>query len=134
MSEVRFLVEFEKAATATTGRFVRGFASVASVNGRPLVDHQGDIISLDELAKAAHRFVTEARVAKAMHAGKQIGDVVESVMIDDEFAKALGVTDPRRGWWVAMEIHDEDVRDQIRKGKLRAFSIGGRGRRSPVEA
>lgn len=122
---------FEKRDVA--GRYVRGWASVASKDGAPVKDFQGDVIAMDELRKAAHRFVTEARVAKAMHKGEPVGDVVESVLIDDEFAKALGVQDPRRGWWIGMEIHDPAVRKRVRSGELRAFSIGGKGRRTSME-
>lgn len=127
---VRF--DFEKADA--TGRFVRGWASVAVEDGVPVTDHQGDIVTVEELRKAAHKFICDHRVAKAMHAGSAVGEVVESVIIDDAFAKAVGMADGKRGWWIGMEIHDPQIQQQIRKGVLRAFSIGGRGRRTPVEA
>lgn len=116
-----------------TGRYVSGWASVASVDGAVIEDYQGDIISIDELRKAAHQFVCDARVAKAMHVGNPVGEVVESVIVDDDFANALGITDGKRGWWIGMQIHDPAVQEGVRKGKYRAFSIGGRGRRTPTE-
>ncbi len=128
-----FSINFEFTKTDVSGKFVRGWASVVSKAGVPVTDHQGDIIDIDEVRKAAHKFVSDARVAKAMHAGKPIGEVVESVIIDDDFAKALGVSDTRRGWWIGMQIHDSDIQKGVKTGKLRAFSIGGRGRRTPVE-
>jgi hypothetical protein len=131
---MRFSVNFEFEKADRSGRYVRGWASVVSVNGMPVEDYQGDVIEMDELRKAAHRFVTEARVAKAMHKGSQVGEVVESVLIDDAFANALGVTDPRRGWWIGMEVLDEGIRKRVRSGELRAFSIGGKGRRTKTEA
>lgn len=124
-------VSFDKAST--TGEFVRGWASVASVDGKPVTDYQGDIISIDELKKAAHQFVCDARVAKAMHKGNPVGEVVESVIVDDAFAKSLGITDGKRGWWIGMRINDPAVQDKVRKGQFSAFSIGGRGRRTPTE-
>lgn len=130
---MEFGLAFEFAKQDATGRFVRGWASVISDNGEVLTDHQGDIIEMTELRKAAHDFITNARVAKAMHKGDGVGTVVESVIIDDDFAKALGINDGRRGWWIGMEIHDPKIREQVRKGKLRAFSIGGRGRRKTLE-
>lgn len=129
-----FHINFEFAKSDTTGRYVRGWASVVTDAGVPVQDHQGDIIAIDDIRKAAHKYICDARVAKAMHTGQQVGEVVESVIIDDEFAKALGVTDQRRGWWIGMEIHHPDIQADVRKGKLRAFSIGGRGKRTPVEA
>ncbi|CAB4130448.1 Phage-like element PBSX protein, XkdF [uncultured Caudovirales phage] len=127
-------ISFEFQKVDATGRFVRGWASVVSDAGVPVTDVQGDRITIDELRKSAHRFVTDARVAKAMHAGSKVGEVVESVIIDDEFAKALGMTDTRRGWWIGMEIHDEGIQKRVRDKQLRAFSIGGRGRRTKVAA
>jgi Putative phage serine protease XkdF len=123
--------DFEKADTE--GRYVRGWASVVSVAGKDIEDHQGDLIDMSELRKAAHRFVTDARVAKAMHSGTQVGEVVESVIIDDAFVKAVGATTDMRGWWIAMEIKDEKIRKRVKSGELKAFSIGGRGKRNKME-
>lgn len=125
-------VEFTK--VDATGKVVAGWASVVTnSDGTPFEDHQGDIIAIDELKKAAHRFVSDARVAKAMHAGNPVGEVVESVIIDDTFAKNLGISDGKRGWWVVMKINDPDIQARVRSGELRAFSIGGKGRRTPSE-
>lgn len=126
-----FSFEFEKADNE--GRYVRGWASVISVNGKPVEDTQGDVIEMTEMRKAAHRFVLEARVAKAMHAGSQVGDVVESVIIDDEFVKAMGATTDKRGWWIGMQINSDSIRKRVKSGDLKAFSIGGSGRRQPME-
>lgn len=126
-----FTFEFQK--SDATGRYVRGWASVIEVDGNPVVDTQGDRIDMVELRKAAHDFVTNARAAKAMHDGDPIGDVVESVLIDDDFAKAQGISHGKRGWWIGMDVRDESVRKQVREGKLKAFSIGGSGRRTPAQ-
>lgn len=131
---MRFAVRFQFEKADSNGRYVRGWASVIEKDGEPVEDHQGDVIEMAELRKAAHRFVSNARVAKAMHKGQQVGDVVESVLIDDEFAKAVGMTDTRRGWWIGMEVLDEGIRKRVRSGELRAFSIGGKGRRTKMEA
>lgn len=129
--QIGITFEFEKANA--TGSFVRGWALVAEMNGAPVVDWQGDVVDISDLRKAAHEFVTNARVAKAMHAGSSIGEVVESVIVDDDFAKAFGIADTRRGWWIGMRIDSEDVRKRVRSGELRMFSIGGRGVRNKIE-
>lgn len=120
---------FEKSANSEGGKYVRGWASVVSMDGEPVEDFDGDRIEMAELRKAAHAFVKDHRVAKAMHKGTSVGEVVESVIIDDEFARAVGVDDTRRGWWIGMEITDEAVRKRVRDGELKAFSIGGQGKR-----
>ncbi len=128
----RFNVTIEKASV--TGRHVRGFASVVERDGAPVVDSEGDVIAMDDLRKAAHAFITTARVAKAMHKGSQVGEIVESVLIDEEFAKALGVSDTRRGWWIGMDVHDDSIAERVAKGEYRAFSIGGRGVRKEIQS
>lgn len=122
--------DFEK--SDSTGGFVRGWASVVQVNGEPVTDSQGDRISMADLQKAAHEFIVNARVAKAMHKGDAVGEVVESVIVDDAFVKAMGATTDKRGWWIGMQVHDEAIRKRVRAGELRAFSIGGRGKRQKV--
>lgn len=131
MSKISVGFEFQK--VDERGAYVRGWASVASVGGAPITDWQGDRISIDVIRKAAHQFVIDARVAKAMHSGSAIGEVVESIVIDDAVAETLGVTDSTRGWFIGMRIDDEGIRKRIRDGSLRAFSIGGRGRSVPIE-
>lgn len=128
-----FALTFDFQKADPTGRYVRGWASVIEQDGKPVEDWQGDVISMDELRKAAHGYITRARVAKAMHKGAQVGEVVESVIVDDDFCKAMGITDTRRGWWIGMQINDQQVQKQVRDGVLKCFSIGGKGKRKKIE-
>lgn len=130
---MKFGVTFDFEKSDKEGRYVRGWASVVSINGEAVTDTQGDMITMAELRKAAHRFVTDARVAKAMHRGDQVGEVVESVIIDDEFAKATGMSTDKRGWWIGMAVNDDNIRKRVKDGTLKAFSIGGRGKRKRIE-
>lgn len=123
--------QFEK--TSATGEFVSGWASVIEDDGELVIDFHDDAAEMSELRKAAHKFITNARQAKLLHKGNRIGEVVESVLIDDAFAEAHGIVHKKRGWWITMQVNDEDVRKRVRDGELRAFSIGGRGVRQPVE-
>ena len=132
MHPIGITFDFEK--SDSEGRYVRGWASVVSVDGKPVEDFQGDVISMDELRKSGHSFMLDARVAKAMHSGSTVGDVVESVMIDDEFVKAVGASTGKRGWWIGMIINDQNIRKRVKAGELKAFSIGGRGKRTKMEA
>lgn len=125
-------VAFEKADAS--GRYVRGWASVATVDGKTVEDADGDRIEIEELRTAAHRFITEARVAKMLHRGEPIGEVVESIIVDDAFCKAVGATTAKRGWFIGMEVHAEAVRKRVRAGELLAFSIGGKGKRARADA
>jgi hypothetical protein len=81
------------------------------------------------MEKAATDFMLNARQAKEMHRGEQIGEVVHSMPLTSEIAKALGIEMSREGWAIAMKIHDDGVWERIKSGKLKAFSIGGHAQR-----
>lgn len=129
--EFRAFVAFEKGAATVTGEFVRGWLSVThDENGKQVVDGADDRISIVELTKAAHRFVSStSRSGRVMHNGVDVGEFVESVIIDDDFAKAVGMTSKKRGWWGNFHVLDADIRKQAAAGKFKGFSIGGRGLR-----
>lgn len=122
--------EFEKAAG--DGSYIRGWANVSSINGEDVTDDEGDVIALADLRKGAHDFIMNCRVAKALHEGQQIGDIVESVIIDDAFAEAHGITHGKRGWWIGVAVNDSAVRKMIVGGTFKAFSIGGTGERTAI--
>jgi hypothetical protein len=106
-------------------RIVWGWASVVTEKGVPVVDKQGDVISPEEISKAATEFMLDVRVAKAMHEGEQVGHVVHSFPLTNELAKALGIQSEREGWIIAQKITDDDVWARVKSGELSAFSIGG---------
>lgn len=123
------------------GRFIRGWAYVAADENGRVVDYSGDILGgltvsegMQEVRKMAHDFIVDFRTARLVHKGKAIGEVVESVVIDDAFADALGAVTKRRGWWIGMRVDDETVQKRIRSGELKQFSIGGRGHRKALGA
>jgi len=106
-------------------RIVWGWASVVTEKGVPVVDKQGDVISPEEISKAATEFMLDVRVAKAMHEGEQVGHVVHSFPLTNELAKALGIQSEREGWIIAQKITDDETWARVKSGELSAFSIGG---------
>lgn len=113
-------------------RIVWGWASVVSIDGKPMVDRQGDIISPEVMTKAADNFMADVRTAKAMHEGGKIGEVIHSFPLTKALGEALGVYSALEGWVVAMKVHDDDVWNRVKSGELAAFSIGGMGKRNAV--
>lgn len=113
-------------------RIVWGWASVVSIDGKPMVDRQGDIISAEVMTKAADNFMADVRTAKAMHEGGKIGEVIHSFPLTKALGEALGVYSALEGWVVAMKVHDDDVWNRVKSGELAAFSIGGMGKRNAV--
>ena len=130
--EFRFHADIIKANDSL--RTIWGWASIIEVGGEPVVDHQGDVIDEAELVKAAHGYVSEARVGKAMHKGLPVGEVVESVVFTKAVQQALGIDLGKVGWFIAMKINDGRVWKRIKAGELRAFSIGGKGKREKIDA
>ena len=113
-------------------QIVYGWASVVEKNGDAVVDQQGDIISIDEIEKAAHRFLTDCRVAGDSHIVKGVGHLVESVVFSRDLQKALDIDLGQSGWFVGFKVTDPDVWDRVKKGELSMFSIGGTGKRAEI--
>lgn len=117
----------------TEQRIVWGWAYVSTIKGKLLTDTQGDRIAPDELVKAANEYMRDVRVAKAMHEGEQVGEVIHSLPLTKETANALGIQSDREGWIIGMRVNDDDVWKKVKDGTLRAFSIGGKGERHAVK-
>lgn len=120
-------------------RQVFGWAQVASVNGEPVLDRQGDMVTIEELSKAAHDFVTNSRKGGIMHRRTetdepvQVGHVIESIIVDEPIKKALGLPDSTpEGWFIGMQVTDERAWDDYKAGKFPDFSVHGTGKRKPV--
>lgn len=114
-------------------RLVFGWFSVVEKDGVAVVDDEGDVITPEELEKAAYNFVLKARIAGDRHVRKGVGDLVESIMFTKEKQDALGINLGCVGWFGGFKVSDEDVWDSIRKGDYPMFSIGGKGTRIPME-
>lgn len=108
---------------------VFGWASIVEdVNGKEIVDFQGDVISEIELEKTAYDFVLTSRVAGEMHEVIGVGNLVESIVFTKEKQKALGLNKGGLpiGWWVGFKV-DDDIFERIKSGEYQMFSIGGEG-------
>lgn len=110
-------------------RIAWGWAYVSTVGGETVVDRQGDVIPPAEMERMADRFMASARMAKAMHDGEGIGEVLHSLPLTKELADALGIACDREGWIIGMRINDDRTWEAMKAGHYAAFSIGGRGKR-----
>jgi cation transport regulator ChaB len=114
-------------------RLAFGWAYVSTVNGEISLDHSEEFIRPDQIAKAATNFMLSMRTAKTMHSGDKIGEVVHSMPLTNEIAKALGIQSDREGWMIAIRINDDQVWKDVKSGKLSSFSIGGRALKEYAE-
>jgi len=114
-------------------RLVYGWASVISQNGVSVVDTQGDVIDATTLHKAANEFMEAVRVGKVMHIGDKKAEILHSLVLTADLAKALGLQAEQEGWIIGMKVHDEEAWQLVKSGVLKAFSIGGRARREEIK-
>jgi hypothetical protein len=137
--------EFAKADPRKRQAF--GWASVVEVNGSPIVDLQGDVISPEDLEEAAYAYVEKSRVGGDQHQRDydggplRAGHLIESVVYTDAKYEALAkaanlpvetFADAPRGWWTGFQYGPGSTWDDIEAGRKTGFSIHGRGKRMPV--
>ena len=125
-------VRIDVTKTDDDQRLVFGWFSVSTIDGKPVVDKQSDIIGTVDLEKAVYDYVLHHRAQGDMHGGDQKGRLVESVMFTSEKQKALGIDLGREGWFGGFRVDDGDVWKAIKRGDRPEFSIGGTA--IPIEA
>ena len=114
-------------------RLIYGWASIIEEYGKVVVDKQGDVIDVADLVAAAHDYMTESREAHEMHEGVKKGETVESIIFTKEVQAALGIDLKKVGWFICQKISDDDTWAAIKSGEIKSFSIGGSGKRVPIE-
>lgn len=128
---VQISIAAEVRKVDATHGVVFGWALICEDGGKPYFDLQGDNVSPAAMLKAAVRFADGARVAKAMHDGEPIGTVLFVMPLDADIAKSMGLKSDRTGMMIGMRPSPE-VLAKFQSGEYTGFSIGGRGRRTPL--
>jgi hypothetical protein len=113
-------------------RIVYGYASVISKDGVPIVDRQGDIITAEELEKAASQFMLGERTGLTMHKGDPTTTIIHSFPMTNETKKAYEIESPYEAWLIAVKVHDDATWAKVKEGELKDFSIGGAATRRDV--
>ena len=124
-------------------RLVFGFFNINKIRDELVADRQDHLIPTEELEKAVYDFVLNARVQGERHTRIGVGRLVESFMITkqklESISKCLsdqGVDNileaDCEGWFGGFKIEDEKTWNDVKAGKLPAFSIGGNARVIPV--
>lgn len=120
-------------------RQVYGWASITEINGEPVVDLQGDYVTIEEIERAAYEYVSKSRKGGDMHrregeAPVHVADLIESVVITPEKKEALGLPeDSPTGWWVGFQVSDDATWNLVKSGQRPMFSIHGMGKRVETE-
>ena len=97
------------------------------------VDLKGDIEFPEDIQKAAHKFMEDARNIGEMHTKfGNIGIPVESWIARDPIFVDRGSEFkifPAGTWMMSVKVTDDKVWEKVRNGELTGFSIGFRGTR-----
>jgi cation transport regulator ChaB len=105
------------------------------------IDAQGDMIDPDEIKKTQRAYMLKFPQGQAkigyMHKDfSRSFDLLESYLapVDFTLETPRGVEKVKKGSWICtVRVNDDQVWDQVKKGEITGFSIGGVGRRIPVE-
>lgn len=123
----------------TDKRQVFGWASIIELDGKPVVDLQGDYMDVDTVEKAAYDYVQNSRKGGNQHAregevAKHVSDLVESFVVTDEKKAQMGLpASVPTGWWVGFKVSDDDTWAQVKNGERKEFSIHGSGVRKNID-
>lgn len=106
------------------------------------VDSQGDIVTREEIENAAHNFLISIQKAykELVETGRQVTKAGEIGFMHTVF-KGVGNIgyvveswiDDDGSWMLGTKITDDRIWQMILDGKIKGYSIGGVGRRIPVE-
>ncbi|OIK22587.1 XkdF-like putative serine protease domain-containing protein [Bacillus amyloliquefaciens] len=87
-------------------------------------DAHGDYMTAEEIEKAAHGFLADARNIDTNHNFEGgTGEVVESYVAPDDFE--IGNAVIRKGSWVLVTKASDEVWDQIKAGIITGYSMAG---------
>jgi hypothetical protein len=98
-------------------------------------DSQGDVVSRDDVELAAHRFLYQQGLAIGdQHRSLAPSEVrpVESYIAPADFEMG-GQTVKKGSWVLAVHVADDDLWQQVKKDQKAAFSVGGTGKRAPLD-
>tara|TARA_R110000744_G_scaffold380215_1_gene500246 strand:- start:41535 stop:41927 length:393 start_codon:yes stop_codon:yes gene_type:complete len=104
---------------------VFGFAIICKVDGEDHFDLQADHIPEGVMLKGSLDFAKGKRVAKEMHQGDSVGDVVFMFPMTSEIAASLNIVTKHTGLLIAMQPDDPEVLRKFATGEYTGFSIGG---------
>lgn len=117
---------------------VFGWASIVEKAGETETDGEGDQITAEEIEKAIHGYMREARELGDRHQRTGIGEPIEAIVFTAEKQKAIveslkaqGIDAQMElksiGAWMGFQVFDKEVWKDVKAGKLKSFSIGGHG-------
>ncbi|MGN7326578.1 XkdF-like putative serine protease domain-containing protein [Bacillus pumilus] len=89
-----------------------------------VADAHGDFMTPEEIEKAAHGFLKDAREIDKQHDFQGgVGEVVESYIAPSDFE--MGDELIKKGSWVLVTKASDEIWEQIQKGEITGYSMAG---------
>lgn len=97
-----------------------------------VVDAHGDFMKSEEIEKAAHGFMKDARNIDKQHEFESgMGEVVESYVAPADFT--VGEATITKGSWVLVTKASDEVWESIQKGEVTGYSMAGTAEVTEIE-
>ena len=94
-------------------------------------DLQGDVLGIDTIEEAAHKYLIASRLVGDSHSRSAAAEVVESYLAPADIQ--LGGQSISKGTWImGVHITDEEMWRAVKAGEYTGFSIGGTGERKQL--
>ena len=115
-----------------------GYAYIArDADGTPVTDHSGDVVDIPSMKRAVQAAMKRGLKVRTNHEADAAAEFTGSMWVDHDVLKAIGATPgdttPADGWLIQIRVDDPALWKRIKSGEMRAFSIGGKGRRVPLK-
>lgn len=124
-------------------RIVGGWFTVFKVDGEEVVDSDNEVVDVPSYQRACIDFVRKSRSVNVDHQGPQVGELVDSILIDSpEMAKMLvsqitgqdpdDVVVKRIGHFGSFQLRDDETFQKVLDGRL-MFSVEGSCDREEID-
>jgi hypothetical protein len=134
-ADLRLVLEAKIAKADDTQRRLFGWASIAVMkNGVPLLDLQGDVIEINDLAEGWYGYVKESGSLNFLHHDGCHASLIEAIVFTPEKLEVLGLPADALplGAWVGYELDTDEDYQLIKDCGYLMFSIEGTALREPV--
>jgi hypothetical protein len=102
-------------------------------------DAHGDLISPEEIEKAAHAYLLKSRRLDLHH--ERLLEEEEAAIVESAIAREDEVWEwkgrksfiPKGSWWIAVQLFSDELKEAVKRGEIGFFSIRGFGRRKRLD-
>ena len=124
MADDNKFLKFQVAKADAELGLVFGWGIICTEQGEPYFDLQDEHIPEGAMLKAVTDFMLHSRKADQMHDEQATGEVVFSMPLTADVAKAYGIECSQTGWMLAVKPDDASFEKYV-DGTYTGFSIGG---------